>query len=184
MTFTIATAADKVNIWDSLNISQESPQVPSAPAYTLPISGTPLWTCWTGNFEILAALFPRSIHLIHRKDYITDVIETGPGNSALAMGYKSSKLLYYASDKVVKMYDVQNKKEVNSLTGQSAKIKTLSVSNDDQRIASGAVDGSVMVHSLKHGTKSKLNSPFKQVVIKSKPRLLIKWLFIILKNHS
>lgn len=184
MNYTLATAADKVNIWDSLNICQQTPQLPSAPLYTLPSTETPLWTCWTGNFEILAALFPKTIQLVHRKDHFTEVIETGPGNGALAMGYKSNKTLYYASDKVVKVYDIQNKKEVNTLMGHSVKIKTLSISNDDQRIASGAIDGSVVVHSLKHGTKSKLNSPFKEVILKANTRLLIKWLFIILKNHN
>jgi WD40 repeat protein len=185
MTYTISTAADKVAIWDSISISQESSEVPPAPVYSLPSNENPLWTCWAGNFEILAALFPNNIQLIHRKDYVSEVIETGSGcNSALAMGYKSNKTLYYAADKVIKIYDIQNKKELNSLTGHSAKIKTLSVSNDDQRIVAGAVDGSVMVHSLKHGTKSKLNSPFNQVIQLAKFRLLIKWLFTILRNHS
>lgn len=165
MTYTIATAADKINIWDSLSISPEAPLIPSAPVYTLPSTETPLWNCWSGNFDILAVLFPHTIQLIHRKDYISEIIETGPsGNGTLAMGYKTNKTLYYSTDKIIKIYDIQNKKELNSLTGHSSMIKTLSVSNDDQRIVSGAVDGSVLIHSLKHGTKSKLNSPFKQVL--------------------
>lgn len=165
MTFSIATVADKLNIWDKLSVSPESPLIPCAPVYTCPSTETPLWTCWAGNFEILAVLYPKTIQLINRKDYISDVIETGSsGNGTLTMGYKSNKTLYYSTDKVIKIYDIQNKKELNSLTGHSSTIKTLSVSNDDQRIVSGAIDGSVMIHSLKHGTKSRLNSPFKQVI--------------------
>ena len=164
MTYTIATAADKINIWDSLSISQDAPVLPSAPLYTSTSSENPLCVSWTGNFEILAALYAKSIHLIHRKDFFSEVIDTGlSGNGALAMGYKSNKTLYYSADNIIRIYDIQTKKVLNSLMGHSAKIKTLSISNDDQRIVSGALDGSVIVHSLKHGTKSKLTSPFNQV---------------------
>ena len=104
------------------------------------------------------------ILFIYKKDYYSQVIDTDAHvTSGLTMGFKSNKTLLYSSDNIIKIYDIQNKKELNSLDGHTSRIKTLSISHDDQRIVSGAVSGAVMIHSLKLGTRSNLKTPFQQV---------------------
>lgn len=83
--------------------------------------------------------------------------------NALSFGYRSSKFLYFGgSGKVVNVWDRQEGKLASVLKGHKSAIQTLSLSTDDQRCASGSSKGDLLIHSLKHGTKSTLVSPLKQ----------------------
>ena len=82
------------------------------------------------------------------------------------MGYRSSRHIYFGgSSKLVRVWDRSEQKIQNVLSGHHARITSIALTTDDQRIASASLTGDVMIHSLKHGTRSNLNSPFKQVSI-------------------
>jgi WD40 repeat protein len=86
---------------------------------------------------------------------------------AFTLGYKSNRYIYYAgSNKTVQVWDRQERKNTLSLPGHSSAITSLALSTDDQRCASASESGQVLVHSMKHATKSVLISPFKQVILK------------------
>ena len=80
------------------------------------------------------------------------------------MGYRSSRFVYFGgSDKVIRVWDRQEQKVQNSLTGHRDSVQSLALTTDDQRVVSGSASGDVILHSLKHGTRSALMSPLKQV---------------------
>jgi WD40 repeat protein len=180
--FKLAVASDHLRVWDlklPTSVSDFNYET-TTPAWTVKKQTHPVKVAWSSSFDSLFAAYRQNIHIqdiqgglieeiipsclkntpvfIHASQFKVEDINT------LAIGYKSSRNVYYAgSNKVVRIWDRVEKKQT-LLTGHKSAINSLGLSTDDQRLASGSATGDVIVFSLKHGTRSILNSPFKQGV--------------------
>ncbi|KAI8906342.1 WD40-repeat-containing domain protein [Gorgonomyces haynaldii] len=99
------------------------------------------------------------VYLYDTKGILIDHIKVNEPIQTFSFGWKSNKLIYIGTSKML-LYDLKDRKVVKEIQTDGAPT-AIAVSTDDQKLAIGSQTGHVMVYSLKTNTPTKLQSHFE-----------------------